>query len=72
MKISTARVKQYNATYKHILIVDGVPVCMARSRHTLNDCIGYLMNGTPLLSDGKIMKILDKVRHESEGQNDND
>lgn len=67
MEISTVRVKQYNSTYKHILIVNGTPVCMARSHITINDCIGYLMNGTPILSDGKIMKILDKVRNESEG-----
>ena len=68
MEISTARVKQYNSTYKHILIVNGSPVCMARSSRTLNDCIGYLMNGTPLLSDGKIMKILDRVRNEIGGE----
>lgn len=66
MDISVVKVKQYNSTYKHVLVVNGTPVCMARSPFTLADCVNYLTNGTPVLSDGKIMKILDKVRNESE------
>lgn len=61
MNISTVKVKQYNSTYKHILMVEGIPVCIVRGNKSLNDCISYLMNGEPLLKDGKIMKLLDKV-----------
>lgn len=62
MNISTVKVKQYSSTYKHILMVEGVPVCIARGNKSLNDCISYLMNGEPTLKDGRIMKILDKVK----------
>ena len=70
MEISVAKVKQYNSTYKFVLVVNGNPVCATRSPKTMGDCVAYLMNRTPLLSDGKIMKILDKVRKESEEQNE--
>lgn len=66
MDISVVKVKQYNSTYKHVLVVNGTPVCITRSGFTLTDCVNYLINGTPVLNDGKIMKILDKVREESE------
>ena len=62
MNISTARVKQYGSTYKYVLMVEGIPVCVVRGSKSLNDCIGYLMNGEPFLKDGKLMKILDKVK----------
>ena len=62
MNISTAKVKQYGSTYKHILMVEGIPVCIVRGNKSLNDCISYLMNGTPVLKDGKIVKLLDKLK----------
>ena len=62
MNISTAKVKQFSSTYKHVLMVDGKPVCIVRGDKCLNDCINYLMNGQPSLKDGRIMKLLDKVR----------
>ena len=62
MNISTVKVKQYNSSYKHILMVEGIPVCIVRGTKSLNDCINYLMNGEPTLKDGRIMKILDKVK----------
>lgn len=62
MNISTVKVKEYNSTHKHILLVDGVPVCIVRGAKSLNDCINYLMNGEPSLKDGKIMKFLDKAK----------
>ena len=66
MTISTAKVKQYGSTYKHILIVDGNPVCLVRGDKSLNDCISYLMNGEPSLKDGKIQKLLDRVKEGAE------
>lgn len=65
MEIRTVKIKEYNSVRKHVLIVDGNPVCLVRGNRSLQDCISYLMNGAPVLKDGKIMKILDKVRGES-------
>ena len=62
MTISTAKVKEYNSTKKYILMVNGTPVCIVRGNKSLNDCIGYLMNGEPLLKDGRIMRTLDKLK----------
>lgn len=62
MNISTTKVKQYGSTYKNILMVDSVPVCIVRGSKSLNDCISYLMNGEPILKDGAIMKLLDKLK----------
>ena len=62
MNISTTKVKQYGSTYKHILMVDSVPVCVVRGSKSLNDCISYLMNDEPILKDGAIMKLLDKLK----------
>lgn len=62
MNISTVKVKQYGSKYKHILMVDGIPVCITRGNKSLNDCINYLMNGEGSLKDGKIKKILDKLK----------
>lgn len=62
MTLSTVKVKEYSSTNKYILLVNGKPVCIVRGKKSLNDCIGYLMNGEPLLKDGRIMKLLDKVK----------
>jgi len=58
-------VKEYCSSYKHILIVDNKPVCIVRGKKAIDNCVSYLMNGTPTLPDGKIMKILDAVRKEA-------
>lgn len=65
INISTVKVKQFNSSYKYILMVNGNPICIVRGINTLNNCISYLMNGEPALHDGKIMKTLDKARKES-------
>lgn len=62
LDIKTVKIKECNSSWKSVLIVCGVPVCIVRSNKSLNDCISYLMNGEPKLTDGKIMKILDRVR----------
>lgn len=66
MNISTVKVKEYNSTKKHILIVDGNPICIVRGNKSLNDCISYLMNGEPSLKDGRIQKLLDRVKEGDE------
>ena len=47
-------------------MVEGIPICIVRGTKSLNDCINYLMNGKPSLKDGRIMKILDKVKEGGE------
>lgn len=67
MTISSVKVKEYNSTNKHILMVDEKLVCVVRGNKSLNDCISYLMNGEPPLKDGRIQKILDKLKEGGEG-----
>ena len=62
MKINIIKVKEYNAPRKNIICVNGKPVCIVRGVNTLNKCISYLLNGEPDLADGRIKKILDKVK----------
>lgn len=62
MNISSIKVKEYSSSYKHVLIINDKPICIVRSKKSLNDCISYLMNDEPVLKDGKIMKLLDKVK----------
>lgn len=62
MKIEEVKVKQYNSTYKHIVMVDGVPICITNSGKRASECIQYLNGYNADISDGKIRKILDKYR----------
>ena len=43
MNISSVKVKEYNSTNKHILMVEGKPICIVRGNKSLNDCISYLI-----------------------------
>jgi len=61
MKIETYKVKQYNSTTKHILVVDGVPVLITKSENRLSQCIAYLSDKSIEINDGKIRKILDEI-----------
>lgn len=63
MNIKTYKIKQYNSTYKHILVVDGEPVCAAQGGKQISKCIQYLSGYNVNISDGRIKKILDKYRH---------
>lgn len=62
MDIRIERVKQYNSTYKHILMIDGVPVCITQSGKRMSECIQYLNGYNADINDGKIKKILDQYR----------
>ena len=61
-EISVVKAKQYSSTYKHILMINGVPAVIVRGNQSLSDCISYFMNGEPELKDGKIMKILENIK----------
>lgn len=62
MDIKVIKVKQYNSTYKYILMVDGVSVCITSSKKRASECIQYLSGYNADINDGKIKKILDKYR----------
>lgn len=61
MDIQTFKVKQYNSTYKHVLVVDGKPVLITQSANRLSKCIAYLLDKRVEIKDGTIKKILDSV-----------
>lgn len=69
MNVTTHRIKQYNATYKTVVCVDGKPVCIvAGVGKTLSNVIAYLNGYDVPIADGKIKKILERYRAESEGK----
>lgn len=68
MNIKTYKIKQYNSTYKHILVVDGEPVCAAQGGKQISKCIQYLSGYNVNINDGRIKKILDKYRHSLENK----
>lgn len=62
MKVKVVKVKQYNSTYKHILVVDDEPICVTESANRASDLIAYLGGADVKVSDGKIRRELDKVK----------
>lgn len=64
MNITQTRVKQYNSTYKTVISVDGVPVCITRSNKRASDIMSYLSGYEVEINDGKLKKQLDKIRNE--------
>ena len=70
MNITTHRIKQYNSTYKTVVCVDDKPICIvAGVGKTLSNVIAYLNGYDVDIPDGKIKKILDMCRAESESKN---
>lgn len=65
MDIKVIKVKQYNSTYKNILMVDGIPICIVAGDKKTSECIQYLSGYNIDINDGKIKKILDKYRKAS-------
>lgn len=60
MQIKTKAIKQYNSTYKHLLIVNGEPICLADGGARLSEFIKYLEGYEADINDGAIKKALDK------------
>ena len=54
MKITQTRVKQYNSTYKTVIAIDGVPVCITRSNKRASDIVSYLSGYEVEINDGKL------------------
>ena len=68
MRINTYRVKQYNSTLKTVVCVDEKPICIVQGcGKTLSNVISYIQGYDVGINDGRIKKILDKYRAESEG-----
>lgn len=67
MKITQTRVKQYNSTYKTVISVDGMPVCITRSNKRASDIMSYLLGYEVEINDGKLKKQLDKIRNGKRG-----
>lgn len=65
MGINVVKVKQYNSTYKNILMIDGNPVCIVAGDRKASECIQYFSGYNVDVNDGKIKKILDKYRDNS-------
>ena len=63
MNIMQTRVKQYNSTYKTVISVDGIPVCITRSNKRASDIVSYLSGYDVEINDGKLKKQLDKIRN---------
>lgn len=63
MKIDVKKVKCYNSTYKHVVMVSGEPVCIVDSSKRSSDIVSYLNGYDVVISDGRIKKILDKLRN---------
>lgn len=63
MNITQTRVKQYNSTYKTVISVDGVPICITRSNKRASDIMSYLSGYEVEINDGKLKKQLDKLRN---------
>ena len=62
MQVKTKKLKQYNSTYKYLLLVDNEPICLFKSQNQINEALQYLHGCPAKISDGKIKKVLDKVK----------
>ena len=67
MKIEITHVKKYNATWNHVISVDGTPVAITKSANRANEAVAYLMGQRADLSDGTFIKQLDKCKKHSIG-----
>lgn len=71
MNITTYRIKQYNSTYKTVVCINDVPVCIVDGcGKTVSNIIAYLNGYNVVISDGKIKGILDKYKSEGEKENE--
>lgn len=67
MIVDTYRVKQYNSTSKTVVCIDGKPICIVQGcGKTLSNIISYIQGYDVKIIDGKIKKIIDKYKSESE------
>ncbi|WP_087843027.1 hypothetical protein [Lactiplantibacillus plantarum] len=65
MLIDVTRVKKYNAAWNHVISIDGTPVAITKSANRANEVVAYLMGNQADLSDGTLIKQLDKHKTQS-------
>lgn len=58
------RVAGYSCPSKYLLMFNGKPVMFANSQRRLSLCIQYIEGYDTQLLDGKIKRILDKIKGE--------
>lgn len=63
MQIDIKKVKCYNSTFKHVVMVSGEPVCIVDSSKRASDIVYYLNGYDVVISDGRIKKMLDNMRN---------
>lgn len=68
--IKVVKVKQYNSTTKHVVMVRNTPVAITRGADTALAINSYLLGYDVKLNDGKIVKKLDAIKEEY-SENDN-
>ena len=68
MDIKTVKVKQYNSTWKHILMIDNNPVCIFNSENRIAEALQYLNGYDSDINDGYVKKELDKYRLPENGK----
>lgn len=67
MNVTTYRIKQYNSTHKTVICINDVPICIVDGcGKTVSNIIAYLNGYDVPIADGKIKRILDKYKAESE------
>lgn len=62
MDVKIMKLKQYNSTWKHLLVINGDPLCVFESQNRLNEALQYVNGYDADINDGYIKKILDKYR----------
>lgn len=65
MEIKTKRLKQYNSTFKYLLLVNNEPICLFKSQNQITEALQYLYGCPAKISDGTIRKLLDKVKEKN-------
>lgn len=58
------KVKQYNSTYKYIVLHNSAPVCITQSHKRASMIIAYLQGYEVPIGDRKIKKKLEQIRKE--------
>lgn len=59
LQVTTKKLKQYNSTYKHLLMVNNEPVCIVAGNEQASRCMQYLNGYNADIHDGKLRQILD-------------
>lgn len=60
--VKVVKVKQYNSTAKHVVLVHNQPVAITRGADTALAINSYLLGYDVTLNDGKILKKLDAIK----------